>query len=223
MNLKQVIVELRHAEPLKIFKPYEEIYNYLTGKQLPDKPTSLPGFELNVAEKKMRIVVEPKRTAIVLGDPPNRGYCIDNTLGVIKKISELTEIPELIRLGIRGFWIQESKTPFKELVSAFKERVYKPSEIVEEAVDFGTSFTLDAGNEYKAQVNFGPMELSQLKTMFSFELSNLPEIVAFLDLDYYIAKKKAFKYSATDLRAFIEQGLDYTDKFGERLVRILAL
>lgn len=103
MDLLQLIVELRHSKPLKLFRPYEELYCSLTEKELPEKGIPLPGFELNISEKRMRVVVDPRHTAIVLGDVPTASYCIDNVIGVFRKISELVELPSLVRLGARSY------------------------------------------------------------------------------------------------------------------------
>src|SRR3989304_488665 len=131
MDLSQVIIELRYSEALKLFRPYEELYRSLTGKELLAKETTLPGFQLNIAEKQMQVIVNPVHTAIVLADVPNIGYCVDNIMAVSRKINELVKLPPLVRLGIRSYWIQESKVGFQELVSTYKRVIYKPNDIVE--------------------------------------------------------------------------------------------
>ena len=219
MDLLQVIIELRHREALRLFRPYEELYRSLTEKELPEKETALPGFELNISEKRMRIVVNPRHTAIVLGDVPNIGYCVDNIMGVFRKISDLVKLPPLVRLGVRSYWIQESEVDFSELVSTYKQIIYKPSSIVEESMDVGASFILKDG-KYAANVVFGPMELSQLKTMFVFEPPKLPEVVSFLDVDYYLMMGQT-EVTEKMLRDFVNAGLNYASEQSRRLMSIL--
>ena len=219
MDLLQLIVELRHSEPLKLFRPYEELYRSLTDKELPEKQIPLPGFELKISEKRMQVVVDPKHTAIVLGDVANIGYCIDNIMGVFRKISDLVKLPSLARLGARSYWVQESGLDFKELVSAYKQIIYKPSSIAEDSIDVGASFILKDG-KYAANVTFGPMELSQLKTMFVFEPAKLPKVVSFLDVDYYLVMGKT-EVAEKMLRDFVVAGLNYADEQSRRLMSIL--
>jgi len=219
MDLLQLIVELRHAEPLKLFRPYEELYRSLTDKELSEKQIPLPGFELKISEKRMQVVVDPRHTAIVLGHVPNIGYCIDNIRGVFRKISDLVSLPPLVRLGARSYWIQESELDFKELVSIYKQIIYKPSSIVEESIDVGASFILKDG-KYAANVAFGPMELSQLKTRFVFEPAKLPKVVSFLDVDYYLLMEKT-EVTERMLRDFVNAGLNYTSEQSRRLMSIL--
>ncbi|MCL0053240.1 hypothetical protein M1M86_02005 [Dehalococcoidales bacterium] len=183
------------------------------------KGTALPGFQLNISEKRMQVVVDPRHTAICLGDVPNIGYCIDNVRGVFRKISDLITLPPLVRLGVRSYWIQESKLEFKELVSAYKQIIYKPSSIVEESIDVGASFILKDG-KYRAYVSFGPMEQSQLKTMFVFEPPKLPQVVSFLDVDYYLLMEKA-EVTERMLRDFVNTGLNYASEQRRRLMSIL--
>lgn len=220
MDLIQVIVELRHSEPLRLFRPYDELYRSLTGKELPEKETPLPGFELNISEKRMRVVVDPKHTAVVLGDVPNIGYCVDNAVGVFRKISDLVKLPPLARLGVRSSWIQESKLGFEKLVSTYKQIVYRPSSIVEDSIDVGASFILKDG-KYTANMAFGPMELSQLKTMFAIQPAKLPEVVTFLEVDYYMVMEPT-EVTQTMLHDFIYTGLNFASEQGERLVSILG-
>lgn len=220
MDLIQIIIELRHSEPLRLFRPYEELFRSITEKQLSEKEIPLPGFELNISEKRMRVLVEPKRTAITLGDVPTISYCVDNIMGVFKKISSLVELPPLIRLGERSYWIEESNLDFKELVSTYKRILYKSSSIVKDSVDVGVSFTLKNG-ECAANVAFGPMELSQLKTMFVFKPTKLPKVVTFLDVDYYFAMEPS-KVTEKTLRDFLYAGLNYSSEQSQKLASILG-
>ena len=218
MDLLQVIVELRHGAALKLFRPYEELYCSLTGKELPEKEPVLPGFELTISEKRMRIVVDPRRTAIVLGDVPNIGYCIDNVMAVFRKISELVKLPPLSRLGERSYWIEESQLDFDELVSVHKKTLYKPINIVEGSIDVGASFILACG-ECKANIAFSPMELSQLESKFVFKPPKLPKVATFLDVDYYLRVEQK-EMTERMLRDFVNSGLNYASEQSERLVSL---
>ena len=123
MILAQVLVELRHGEPLKLFLPYEELYRSLTGEEIPEKEMPLPGFQLNVPQKTMRVVVDPKRTAVILGNVPSTSYCIDNIMAVFRKVSDLIQLPNVKRLGIRSSWFEASELGFDELVTIFELKI----------------------------------------------------------------------------------------------------
>lgn len=154
-----------------------------------EKEIPLPGFDLRIWEKRMLVRVDPRHTAIVLEQVPNIGYCIDNIRGVFRKINDVVSPPPLVRLGMRSYWIQESKLDFKALVAAYKQIIYKPNGFIEESIDVSASFVLKDG-EYTATIAFGPMELSQLKGMFIFEPDRLPRVVSFLEIDYYLLMEK---------------------------------
>jgi hypothetical protein len=218
MNLLQVTVELRHSTPLKLFSPYEELFRSVTGKKLSEKETPLPGFELTVSEKQMRIIVDPRRTAIVLGDVPNIGYCTDNVMAVFKKINDLVKLPSLSRLGERSYWVEESELNFGELVATYK-RMYRPTNIIEESIDVGFSFILTCG-ECKANIAFGPMELTQLESMFVFKPPKLPKVATFLDVDYYL-KIEQKEITEGMLRDFIISGLNYAKEQSAKLMGLL--
>ena len=219
MNLLQVVVELRHSTPLKLFRPYEELFRSLTGKELSEKETPLPGFELTVSEKRMRIIVDPRRTAIVLGDVPNIGYCIDNVMAVFRKIGDFVKIPPLSRLGERSYWVKESQLNFNELVSVYKNKIYKPTDIMRESIDIGASFILAPG-ECKAEIAFGPMELSQLESMFVFKPPKLPKVATFLDVDYYL-KIEQKELTEGILRDFVISGLNCAQEQSAKLMGLL--
>ncbi len=219
MDLLQVIIELRHSEPLRLFRPYEELYRSLTEKELPEKEIPLPGFQLTISEKRMRVVVDPRHTAIVLGEVPNIGYCVDNIMGVFRKISDLVKLPPLVRLGARSYWIQESEVNFSELVTTYKQIIYKPSSIAEQSMDVGASFILKDG-KYAAQVRFGPMELSQLETIFAFKPPKLPKVATFLDVDYYLVMEQT-EVTEKMLHDFVNAGLNYAGEQSQRLMSIL--
>lgn len=219
MNLQQVTVELRNAEPMKLFQPHMELYHLLTGKELPEKEAMLPGFQLNVRDKHMIIIVDPGKTAITLGEAPNIGYCIDNTLGVFKKISEVVKLPPILRLGIRSFWIEESKATFLELLSSQKQLLFKPVGVVSEAIDIAASFVL-SDDDYKATIQFGPMERNQLQSNLRFPPLILPEVVTFIDIDYFKVMEKG-EATASFLRDFVKRGLEYASKWSQELANIL--
>jgi hypothetical protein len=218
MNLLQVIVELRHSTPLKLFSPYEELFRSITGKELPEKQVPLPGFELTVSEKRMQIVVAPRHTAIVLGDVPNIGYCTDNVMAVFKKINDLVKLPSLSRLGERSYWVEESQLNFDELVAVYK-RMYRPANIIKESIDVGVSFTLTSG-ECKANIAFGPMELNQLESVFVFKPPKLPKVATFLDVDYY-SKIEQEELTERMLRDFVISGLNYAEEQSAKLMGLL--
>lgn len=218
MNLLQVAVELRHSTPLKLFSPYEELFRSVTGKELSEKETPLPGFELTVSEKQMRIIVDPRRTAVVLGDVPNIGYCTDNVMAVFKKINDLVKLPSLSRLGERSYWVEESELNFDELVATYK-RMYRPTNIIEESIDVGFSFILTCG-ECKANIAFGPMELTQLESMFVFKPPKLPKVATFLDVDYYL-KMEQKEITEGMLRDFVISGLNYAKEQSAKLMGLL--
>lgn len=218
MNLLQVAVELRHSTPLKLFSPYEELFRSVTGKELSEKEIPLPGFELTVSEKQMRIIVDPRRTAIVLGDVPNIGYCTDNVMAVFKKINDLVKLPSLSRLGERSYWVEESELNFDELVATYK-RMYRPTNIIEESIDVGFSFILTCG-ECKANIAFGPMELTQLESMFVFKPPKLPKVATFLDVDYYL-KIEQKEITEGMLRDFVISGLNYAKEQSAKLMGLL--
>ena len=218
MNLLQVIVELRNAEPMKLFQPHMELYHLLTGKELPEKEAMLPGFQLNVQDKHMIITVDPGKTAIILGEAPNIGYCVDNTLSVFKKISEVVKLPPILRLGIRSCWIEESKARFVELLSSQKQLVFKPVSVVNEAIDIAATFLL-SDDDYKANIQFGPMERTQLQSNLRFPPSSLPEVVTFIDIDYFKVMEKG-EATAGLLRDFVRRGLEYASKWSQELANI---
>ncbi len=219
MDLLQVIVELRHSEALRLFRPYEELYRSLTGKELSEKEIPLPGFQLNISEKRMQVVVDPRHTAIVLGDVPNIGYCVDNVMAAYRKISDLVKVPPLVRLGARSYWIQESGVDFVQLVSKYKQIMYKPTSIAEQSIDVGASFILKDG-EHTAKILFGPMEQSQLKTMLAFAPAKLPRVVSFLDVDYYLVMKQT-EVTEKMLHDFVNTGLNYASEQSRKLMSIL--
>lgn len=218
MNLLQVIVELRHSTPLKLFSPYEELYRSLTEKELPEKQVPLPGFELTISEKQMRIIFDPRRIAIVLEAVPNIGYCTDNVMAVFKKINDLVKLPSLSRLGERSYWVEESQLNFDELVAVYK-KMYRPANIIEEAIDVGVSFILTSG-ECKANIEFGPMELTQLESMFLFKPSKLPKVAAFLAIDYYLTMEQK-EITERMLREFVNSGLNYAKEQSAKLMGLL--
>jgi hypothetical protein len=221
MNLQQVTVELRNAEPMKLFQPHMELYHSLTGKELPEKEAMLPGFQLNIKDKLMIIVVGPERTSIVLGETPNISYCIDNTIAIFKKISEVVKFPPILRLGIRSFWIKESKATFVKLVSFQKQLLYKNVSVANEAIDIAGSFIL-SDDGYKANIQFGPMERTQLQSTLLFPPSGLPEVVTFIDVDYFKEMERG-EATAGLLRDFVRRGLEYANKQSQELANNLQI
>lgn len=220
MHLVRVIIELRHREHLRLFRPYEQLYSQLTGKELPEKEAVLPGFRLNIADKKMQIAVGPENTAAVLEYVPNAGYCIDTIMGVFRHIKGLAELPQITRLGIRSNWIEASSLDFQQLVSRYKNRLYKSNPILDEATDVGAAFTL-RGEEDSAFVQFGPTQLAELKRNLFFPSEELPKVATFVDVDFF-RETAGLDVTEKILHDFISKGLVYAEQVSKRLVSLLG-
>lgn len=179
----------------------------------------MPGFQLDVKEKNLRVVVEARRTALVLGDVPNIGYCVDTIMGILEKISEAVELPLTFRLGVRTCWIEKSHTQFSDLVSTYKKIIYKSSTLVDESVDVGASFVVKDG-DHSASITFGPMELKQLEAWLTLKHTGLPSVVKYLDVDYYrlTEPREAFQ---SEIRLFVDSGLKYADEQSQKVSAML--
>ncbi len=92
---------------------------------------------------------------------------------------------------------------------------------MEESIDVGASFTLKDG-KYAANIAFGPMELSQLETMFTFKPPKLPKVATFLDIDYYLRLEQT-QVTEKMLRDFVHFGLNYASEQSQRLTSILLM
>lgn len=221
MNLVKFFVEVRYRQSHRLFRVYEELYASLVGQPPAEKePVVLPGFGLHVRDKKMRVVIDPQRSIADLEYVPNIGYCLDTLTQVFRKINELAPLPELLRLGGRSWWLKPATVAFDSLVSKYKEKLFQPSPFLQSARDVGTSFTLvDEG--YRANISFGPMEVTQLRGMLFSELSDLPPVFTFLDVDYSLTGNE-LEYDEKQLRDFAKRALDFSRRQGEVLEQVLS-
>lgn len=220
MELVKFFVELRYKQPHKLFRVYEELHTALVGKPPAEKePVLLPGFGLNVQDKKMRVLIDPRRSVVDLEHTPNTGYCLDTITQVFRKIDEIAPLPDLLRLGARSWWLRAAAVSFDALVTMYKEKLFHPSVFVQNARDVGTSFVLVDENN-RANINFGPMEAAQLKGMLFSEVGNLPSVFTFLDVDYSLTENE-LKYEEKQLRDFAKRALDFSAKQGEILQEVL--
>lgn len=225
MNLLQLIVELRHAEPLKLFSPYEQLYRSITKKELKGKAVPLPGFQLDIAEEHIRIVVEPARTAIVMGRIENINICADKIRSVYRKILDITELPPLKRLGIRSYFSDAVNTSFDNLAAKFKDMLFSSTfmsnaGIASEVTDTGASFTLK-DKDYRANIAFGPMELKQLETILVFKQPDLPKVSFFFDIDYYLHLDNT-EMNETVLNDFLRRGIRYASEKSQQIASALG-
>jgi len=219
MDLMEVVVELRHGEPLKLFRPYWVLYRSLTDKEPPSGDLALPGFQLDVKEKNLRVVIEARRTALVLGEVPNTGYCVDTIMGTLAKISEVVQLPLTFRLGIRTYWVERSQTEFAGLVLKYKRIIYRPSVLVDESVDVGASFVV-MGDDYRATISFGPMDARQLETMLTLKHSSLPSVVQYVDIDYS-RLTEAREVPESEIRLFVNSGLTFAAEHSQKIANML--
>ncbi len=216
MDLIKFFVELRYSESHKLFRVYEQLYTSLAGKSTPEKqPIVLPGFGLHVQERKMRVLVDPERSVVDLEYVPNTGYCLDTVVQGFRRINELAPLPPLARLGARSWWIKPSPITFEQLVSKYKEKLFKSSFLSENSVDIGVSFILKH-QECKANINFGPMEMAQIRDMLFSKPENMPPVLTFLDIDYYLVTRKGSEFSEKEVRDFTKNALDFAKQQSEK-------
>lgn len=221
MNLVKFFVELRYRQPHKLFRVYEDLYVSLVGQPSPEKePVILPGFGLHVKEKRMRVVIDPQRSVVDLEHVPNIGYCLDTITQVFRKVNELVPLPGLLRLGARSYWFKGVEMGFSPLVSKCKEKMFVNNTFLQNAIDVGASFVIING-DYKANVSFGPMELSQLKSMLFSDPGELPQVLTFLDVDYSLMGSEV-RYTERELRGFAKRALDFSNRQGKILEELLA-
>jgi hypothetical protein len=131
----------------------------------------------------------------------------------------VVKFPPILRLGIRTFWIKESKATFVKLVSSQKQLLFKNVSVANEAIDIAGSFIL-SDDDYKATIQFGPMERTQLQSTLLFPLSGLPEVVTFIDVDYFKVMGKG-EATVGLLRDFVRRGLEYANKQSQELAKNL--
>jgi len=221
MDLIKFFVELRYSQSHKLFRVYDELYSSLVGKEPSEKvPTVLPGFGLHVRERKMRVLVDPERSVVDLEYVPNPGYCLDTIVQSFRKINELAPLPSLARLGARSYWIKPSSIDFEQLVSRYKEKLFRGSRFVEESVDIGVSFVFN-DEDYKVNVTFGPMEMTQLRGMLFSKPDDLPSVLTFLDVDYSL-KSEGLELSERELRDFTRRALDFAKRESEEVEALLV-
>lgn len=215
MDLVKFLVELRYSEPHRIFRVYDELYSSLTGQESPKRePALLPGFRLNVTERKMRVLVAPERSVVDLEYIPNPGYCVDTIIGTLRKINELAMLPTLGRLGARSWWIKPVEMGFDEFVTFCKEKLFKPSSLVIDSVDVGASFVITHKGR-KLNVSLGPMGETQLKGMLFSKPAQLPKVVFFLDVDYSISEP--LEYSERVVRDFVKEARDFAEEQSNKI------
>lgn len=215
MELVKFFVELRYREPHRIFRIYDELYSSLTEKELPKKePAVLPGFGLDVKERKMRVVVDPQRSVVDLEYIPNPGYCVDAIVGTLRKINDLAPLPTLTRIGARSYWVKPVQIEFNEFVSMCKKKLFKPDFIIKDSVDVGAAFVLTPEGR-RVNVSLGPMEESQLVGMMFSQPSQLPRVVFFVDVDYSMSGK--LEYSEIMARDFVKEARDFAEEHTNKL------
>lgn len=222
MDLIKFFVELRYSQSHKLFRVYEELYTSFTGKETPEKePIVLPGFGLHIRDRKMRVLVHPERSVVDLEYVPNPGYCVDTVLQGFRRINEVAPLPPLTRLGARSYWMKPSTISFEQLVSKYKEKLFKSTFLVENSTDIGVSFIFNHEG-YKVNLNFGPMEMAQLRDMLFSKPDDLPAVLTFLDVDYYSLRGEGLEFSEKELRDFVRRALDFAKEQSEQVEAALV-
>ena len=215
MELVKFFVELRYHEPHRIFRIYDELYSSLTEKEPPKRePALLPGFGLNITERKMRVTVDSQRSVVDLEYIPNPGYCVDAIVGTLRKINDLATLPSLTRIGARSYWIKPVQTEFNEFVSVCKEKLFKSDSFIQDSVDVGAAFVLTIEG-HRVNISLGPMEESQLRSMLFSQPSQLPKVVLFVDVDYVMSG--TLEYSERMVRDFVREARDFAEEQSNKL------
>lgn len=219
MELVKFFVELRYHEPHRIFRVYDELYSALTEKEVAKRePAVLPGFGLNVAERKMRVTVDSERSIVDLEYIPNPGYCVDTIVGTLHKIDDLAPLPSLTRIGARSYWIKPVEIEFNKLVSICKEKLFKSDSFMRDSVDVGAAFVLTHKGR-RANISLGPMEDSQLRGMLFSRPPQLPKVVLFVDVDYSMSGK--LEYTERMVREFVKEAQDFAEEQSSKLEAIV--
>lgn len=215
MELVKFFVELRYHEPHRIFRVYDELYSALTEKEVAKrKPALLPGFGLNITERKMRVTVDSQRSIVDLEYIPNPGYCVDTIVGTLRKIDDLAQLPSLTRIGARSYWIKPVEIEFNKLVSVCKEKLFNPDSVVRDSVDVSAAFVVTHEGR-RVNISLGPMEDSQLRGMLFSQPPQLPKVVLFVDVDYSMSG--TLEYSETMVRDFVKEARDFAEEQSGKL------
>lgn len=215
MELVKFFVELRYQEPHRIFRVYDELYSALTEKEPPKRePAVLPGFGLNITERKMRVIVDPQRSVVDLEYIPNPGYCVDAIIGAVRKINDLASLPSLTRIGARSYWMKPVQTEFNKLVFVCKEKLFKSDSFIRDSVDVGAAFVLTHKGR-RVNISLGPMEDSQLKGLLFSRPSQLPKVLLFVDVDY--SNSETLEYSERMVRDFVKEARDFAEEQSGKL------
>lgn len=221
MKFVKFILELRLEKRLQLLKPYEEIHKVFLGEEPKDVEKWLtPSMRLENKNKKIISVIEKSRCAVEIQEPPNNGYCLQNTMRVLDAIDEFLHIPTVKRIGLRSIWIESFKGEFNDLVHIYKDKIYSKNTLIEKSSDVCVILDFQE-EEGMVHLISGPMQEEQLrKQYFPFVSEKLPEVFVFCDIDY--SETLSREYNKKFINGFVNKGIKYGEEYSKEYLHLFG-
>ncbi len=223
MKLVKVICELRYSSQMSLLKAHEDLYETFMGEKPKDVDRWLtPGVKFDREQAKESLVAAPERTAFEIHEPASPGHAAEKILQRFESVAHLFGVPDVLRWGLRTFWIEPSEGSLDDLSTIFKGKVFGGFELAKEASDIACVFDFKSHVESeRVHLQAGPMWPEQLREQYvRWASADLPQAFIFIDVDYSTSDPKS--YSRLTLGKFAKKGLEAGKTYARKFVESVA-
>jgi hypothetical protein len=223
MELTTLITEIRYTKVPNTFQNKEALLSSIAEKEVRfPSPNVEEKLVLSDNGKNIRLLIGKSRTSFEINQPKTPESAKNTCLGYFDRAQKNLKWENLVRIGVRSFWIKETKLSLEELIEKVKKTFYKTNTIMGNAVDVAVDFTLKEEQD-KINFNLGPMSKEQLIAQFlppaTFDVSKIPEVFSFVNYDLYTLG--SLHYSKELLENYVTRGLEKSRNTAELAFKIL--
>ncbi len=210
MKSTLAILEIRYKEPASQFLFLDSLAKAVSDKPAQGKFVVGSTFEVNLKDKRVRILVEPQRIALIMEAEKTEQELLSFYDDTLQKVLGKLSFSSVARIGMRTVWIKESGDTLDELIEKFKKAFYCDTLLLKESSDVAVPFTF---KNKDAMINFtsGPMEKEQYINQYSVikDGVGVPETFVLVDVDY--SKLPDSILGKKDILKFVSEGYKFAE------------
>jgi hypothetical protein len=210
MTLHKIIVELRYKKAAHPFTFRSKIFKEITGN-LPDRnPVIRESISIEIKDKLAKVIIEPNRWVVSIEKIEGVSEIKEYLEKLNNKLHAAAVWKEAVRIGVRTIWIQGTDQTSSQLISQFKERLFKTNSLISESEDVALPLTLKKG---EVRINYiaGPVTKEEIKEKhLDNDSDTLPEAGLLVDIDYLLVKE--MEYPKQKFKKFLADALEYSER-----------
>ena len=184
-----MVASVGFGENIRLPNPFETVYEAVIGRAFDKTSRPAPGIAfpilLAVQQPRIHVRVEPKRWTVRTDQEASASDQLELLVDQYQRMHPYVEGLAVAHASLETQWIEPFEGPWADLAGQYRRAFYCSGALPEDATDYSVMFDV-ANQEFRAQLQSGPMERGQLNLYSAIypEPPNIPDRFLYVRYDH---------------------------------------